>query len=127
MNRILDASALLALLNDEPGAERVASAVAAGASIGAVNLGEVAAKLADWGVSDAEIEEALGGLGLKVVAFDEGLAYRSAALRASTRDRGLSLGDRACLALGLRDAMPIVTADHTWAGLSVGLEFEWLR
>ncbi len=101
--------------------------MAAGATIGAVNLAEVAAKLSDWGVPDDERREALGGLGLHVVGFDEDLAYRSSALRGMTRDRGLSLGDRACVALGQRLGVPVLTSDRNWQGVAVGVEFEWVR
>lgn len=127
MTSILDASALLALLNDEPGATRVAEAVKSGAMIGAVNLGEVVAKLSDHGVRDAEIAELLGGLGLAVPPFDEAAAYATGNLRRTTPQRGLSFGDRACLTLALKEHVPVLTADRDWDGLVPGVRLEWIR
>lgn len=124
---LLDASALLALLQQEPGAERVAAAVAAGAVIGAVNLSEVVAKLDEWGVPHPEIHDALEALGLRVAPFDTGLAYAAGMLRRSGSARGLSLGDRACLALGVRDELPILTGDRAWEGVVPGAVLEWIR
>jgi ribonuclease VapC len=124
---ILDAPALLALLGDEPGADLVAAAIAEGASIGAVNLAEVASKLTGSGMPDAEVRDVLGGLVLRVHDFDEDLAHRVAALLPITRAHGLSLGDRACLALGQREGLPVLTADRTWAGLDLGLEVRSVR
>lgn len=124
---VLDASALLALLNDEPGAEHVAEAVVAGALISAVNLSEVAAKLSDYGLSAAEIREALGSLDLEIVPFGEALALGAGLLRAATRASGLSLGDRACLALAASLGLPALTADRHWAGLVPATEIVELR
>ena len=90
---VLDASALLALLNDEPGAELVAKSLPQ-AAISAVNLSEVVAKLADAGMPDEAIRDALRGLPLDVVPFDVEQAYDAGLLRSITRDVGLSLGDR---------------------------------
>lgn len=127
MTAVLDASALLALLAAEPGSDRVARAVARGALISAVNLSEVVAKLSDGGVPQREIEEALSGLGLHVRPFDQVQAYLAGSLRSSTRSRGLSLGDRACLALGLQEALPTLTADRNWADVVTGAEVEFIR
>src|ERR1051326_9025221 len=99
---VLDASALLAFVNGEPGADKVA-AVLGEAMISAVNFSEVAAKLTSRGVS---ADRALGELTeaeLEVVDFDRALALSTGALVAVTRERGLSLGDRACLALARRE------------------------
>lgn len=111
---VLDASALLALLNDEAGAAEVA-ATFPGALIGCVNLSEVVAKLNEKGMPEAEIRSALHGLGLEVASFDEELAYATGALRSSTRTLGLSLGDRACLALGVRTGLPVLTTESGWS------------
>ena len=96
-NAVLDASALLALLQDEPGSDRVLESLP-GALVCSVNLSEVVAKLTELGMPEPDIRVALS-LGLEVVAFDEALAYSAGALRPATRPAGLSLGDRACLAL----------------------------
>ena len=125
---VLDASALLCLLNGEPGAERVA-AVLPRAVISAVNLAEVATKLNDLGADADEARALLAPLHLVVVPLDEDMALAVGALRAATRAHGLSLGDRACLALAtLRGAMAL-TADKAWkdAGESVGVAVELLR
>lgn len=124
---VLDASALLALLNGEPGGQDVAPLIAAGAAINAVNLAEVVSKLADTGVPEPVIHAALDPLSLDVVAFDAVLAYRVGTLRPLTRNSGLSLGDRACLALAERLKLPAVTADRTWAGLIPGVTVQALR
>ena len=120
---VLDASAILAALYREPGAEVVETHYEAGI-VSSVNLSEVAAKLSDRGIPITEARELLSGLGLAVRPFDEGLAYVSGALRNATRSSGLSLGDRACLALGLVEAVPVVTVDRKWADISeaVGVE-----
>jgi ribonuclease VapC len=119
---VLDASAVLALLGDEPGADRVAAAVVGGAAVGAVNLAEVLTKLSDFGMPLSEAVDVLDGLGLQVVAFDAGAAHATAALCASTRARGLSLGDRAALALAATLGVPVLTTDVAWVGAVPAVE-----
>lgn len=125
-NVVLDASALLALLNEEPGAEEVEKTIP-GAVIGAVNLSEVVAKLAEGGMPEAAIQAALAGLELDIVPFDAPLAYRAGLLRVSTRSLGLSFGDRACLALGLQRGAPVLTTDRPWKELTLGVEIRAIR
>jgi ribonuclease VapC len=127
VNHVLDASAVLALLADEPGAERVADAIVAGATIGAVNLAEVLTKLADIGMPRVAAEDALDGLGLDVVAFDAAAARSSAGLREATRSRGLSLGDRAAIALAAARGVPVLTTDRAWLGAVPGVEVVLVR
>lgn len=122
----MDASALLALLNEEPGAEAVAQTIP-GAAISAVNLAEVVAKLAEIGVPERDIRAALGPLGLETVPLDEPMAYRTGLLRPQTRRLGLSLADQACLALGLARACPVLTADRAWRSLDLGLPIRVIR
>lgn len=116
---VLDASALLAFLLDEPGSDAVEEALAAGASMSAVNLSEVLTKLADIGL-DPEAEagslEEMGllGIAVDVEAFDRELALEAAKLRRSTKGHGLSLGDRACIALGRLRGATVLTAERTW-------------
>lgn len=111
---VLDASALLCLVNGEPGAARVA-AVLPRAVISSVNLAEGAAKLNELG-ADAETARALlAPLHLAVVTFDEAAAFAAGALRSATRSHGLSLGDRACLALAAQRSAVALTADRAWA------------
>ncbi len=85
--------------------------------VSAVNLSEVVAKLADYGVGSTEARAALDGLDLEVRAFDAAEAYTAGALRGATRALGLSLGDRACVALAVNLRSVAITADRAWAKL----------
>lgn len=124
---VLDASALLALLQDEAGAEAVL-AVLPGASMSAVNLAEVASKLADHGMPPEAVRAALEGVDLDLHAFATAAAHAVGALRGATRDCGLSLGDRACLALAQQLGAVALTADRSWQGLAIpGVAVELLR
>jgi PIN domain nuclease of toxin-antitoxin system len=107
---VLDASALLCLLNDEPGADQVAE-VLTRSLIGATNLAEVASKLRERGLSLDEVREALGGLHLDVRPLTSTQAMLIGDLRPATRSLGLSLGDRACLALAIKLNADIYTTD----------------
>ena len=117
---VLDASALLALMLGERGADQVLETLPA-AVIGAVNLAEVVAKLQERGVPDAEIDRNLAELDLPVVPFDRALAMAAGKLRSRTRSRGLSLGDRACLALAKQFNATALTADRPWTRLDPAL------
>ena len=123
---VLDASAVLAALAGEPGADAV-NAVLPNAVISAVNLTEVGAKLAERGMGEDEIRTTIGMLGLSVVVFDEDDAYAAAMLRMRTRGHGLSLGDRVCLALGIAKGAAIMTADRSWARLDIGADVRLIR
>ena len=125
-NVVLDASALLAVLRAEPGAERVEPRLE-GAGIGAVNLSEVVAKLIEDDVPEAETRRAIGRLELDVHAFDEQHAFIAGVLRRSTRALGLSFGDRACLALAQTLGVPALTADRSWSRLDLGVTIEVIR
>ena len=132
MTAVLDASALLALLKGEPGAERVAEALERGAYLSAVNLAEVLSKLADWGEDPAEAQARMAQVGLlgaavEVLPFTGEDALEVARLRALTRAYGLSFGDRACLALARRLGLPALTAERAWAELDLGIPVEVLR
>lgn len=110
---MFDASAVLALLFEEPGAEAARAQLRAGV-IGAANLAEVLAKLSDRGLPPTEAVRAVAILGLEVVPMTEAQARRSAELRPFTRAAGLSLGDRACLALAAELGVLALTADRNW-------------
>lgn len=116
---VLDASALLCLINGEPGAERVASVLPM-AVISAVNLAEVASKLNELGADVDTARALLAPLHLSVVPFDEATAYATGALRAVNQGQGLSLGDRACLALGASRGATALTTDKAWGSLEKG-------
>jgi PIN domain nuclease of toxin-antitoxin system len=118
---VADASAVIALLVGEPftgfDALRLPNA-----SISAVNLSEVLARLQEIGMPEAEIDNVLARLNLRVIAFDEPQPRATAQLHSVTRHAGLSLGDRACLGLGGILGCPVVTADRVWASVNVGVE-----
>ena len=125
---VLDASALLCLINGEPGSERVA-AVLPQALISAVNLAEVATKLNELGADADRARALLAPLHLSIVPFDEAAAYATGALRAATWGQGLSLGDHACLALCAKQDATALTTDKTWTKVAklVGVKVEMVR
>jgi len=123
---VLDASALLAILYQEPGGEGVLNYLP-GSLLSAVNLSEVVTKSVDMGMTLEEADLALSGFPYEVVAFDAEHASVAASLRAATRPFGLSLGDRACLALGLTSGLPVLTADRKWGECRLGVEILKIR
>jgi PIN domain nuclease of toxin-antitoxin system len=123
---VLDASAVLAFLQGEPGAALVETRLPR-AVICAVNLSEVAGKLIDAGMPEAEAREVLEALGIEVIPFDAPVAWQEAALRPLTRRFGLSLGDRACLATGFVLERPVVGGDNVWAELELPVAVELIR
>jgi PIN domain nuclease of toxin-antitoxin system len=115
---VLDASAVLALLNSEPGAAEVGAHLP-GAFLSAVNAAEVAAKLVDAGAEAEDAGRSLLRLGARILPFEQADVVPAAHLRTASRSAGLSLGDRACLALAERLAVPALTADRAWAELNL--------
>ncbi len=114
---ILDASAVLAVLNGERGEKKVIPILTESA-ISSVNLTEIAAKLLEAGMDEASARLAVSVLGIgEITDFTEDLAWEAARLRPLTRQYGLSLGDRACLALAIKLKIPAVTADKEWSKL----------
>lgn len=124
---VLDASALLSLLNQEQGWEMVLEALRRQAYVSAANWAEVAGKLVDAGMPEAEVREVLESLPVQVVSLNADLALRIGLLRLQTRALGLSLGDRACLALAENLGAPALTADRAWATLHIGVKVEVIR
>ena len=123
---VLDASAVLAVLQGETGSGVVVRH-AAESWISAANMAEVYGKLMTRGVpGHAAIEMAFGAV-KGVVAFNDGQARLTAELLQQTRALGLSLGDRACLALGMQRKLPVLTADKAWKSLRVGVEIRVIR
>jgi PIN domain nuclease of toxin-antitoxin system len=123
---VLDASSLLAFLHDEPGAQRVWKALP-GAMMSAVNWSEVVQKSLQRQVDIAGMRDDLSQVGLVFVPFTLVQAEIAALLWHKTRQSGLSLGDRACLALATERQAPILTADQAWSGLDLGLVIEQIR
>jgi PIN domain nuclease of toxin-antitoxin system len=124
---VLDASAVLALVRDEAGADKVARHVGR-AAISAVNLQEVIKELLVSGLDEATTRELLDELRLDVRAHDVGAAYAAAGLHAQTRQYGRGLGDRSCLALAVQLGVPALTADREWKKVGVQkLKVEHIR
>jgi PIN domain nuclease of toxin-antitoxin system len=123
---VLDSSALLAYVKAEPGADVVASMIG-DAIISAVNFAEAVSKLVDRGATLDIARAALGIATIDVVDFDRGLAERAGALIVKTRRKGLSLGDRACLALAERERVPALTGDSAWSKLDLPIEIRLIR
>lgn len=126
-NYVLDASALMALFQGESGSDKVAQAVKDGAAVSTVNLSEIASKLNELNTPQTLIQDAINALGLTVVDFNADLAYSVGLLRPLTRHVGLSLGDRACLALAQYLNLPAITSDRLWKNLSLGIAIEVIR
>lgn len=129
---VLDASALLAYLGDETGAEFVADAIASGATISTVSLAEALSTLANRGRDPANVVLELTELGLldgaiTVEPFTRADATEAARLRPLTRSAGLSLADRACLAVARRLAAAVLTADQVWGGLGLDVNIRPIR
>ena len=117
---VLDASALLAWIEDEPGSDLVGEVLGSGSAVmSAVNWAEVLAKLVDRGVSEEDRHRIRGGLDIDIRPFDEQAAVASASLRRATSGLGLSIGDRACLGLAVAEDVPALTADQAWSRVDV--------
>ena len=110
---ILDASAILALLLGEPGADKVKAALD-GSVMSAVNMAEVVSHYAKLGAARQDIEALLRPLPIRLVPLDAALSYDAGMLRPITLEGGLSLGDRCCLALAKREGLPALTAERRW-------------
>ncbi|MCX6038171.1 MAG: type II toxin-antitoxin system VapC family toxin [Chloroflexi bacterium] len=125
-NYVLDASALLSLLNSEDGSDLVLVFLPHSV-ISTVNLAEVVTRLSILGMPEGENREALTLLGLEIIPFDEEQAFRAGLLSAYTQPLGLSLGDRACLALALTTQSIALTADRVWKDLDIGVAISLIR
>lgn len=112
---VLDSSALVALLMQEPGSDLVATVMDEGrAVISAANWAEVAGRLARSGIAAKTVRAALTALNLEVIPLDSDLALEAGLMEAETRPLGLSLGDRCCLALAAREGETVLTTDRAW-------------
>ena len=123
---VLDSSAVLAVLQFETGADVVMDYLKDGA-ISAVNLTEVATKLVEHGHTIADARRTIAMLGMEVEPIDERQAYAAAALRIETKIKGLSVGDRHCLALGAKLGATVLTADRNWKLVKTGIDVKLIR
>lgn len=124
---VLDASAVLALIHNEPGADRVAKALVGGL-LGTVNLAEVVGKLVDVNVDPSRVRPLLSAAGVMIEPLLAGDAELAGALRSLDGGRALSLGDRCCLALAVRsDPAAVLTADRAWAAIDLPIHIELIR
>ncbi|RLQ85278.1 PIN domain-containing protein [Notoacmeibacter ruber] len=119
---VIDTSAILAYAFAERGAAKVERWIDAGAAVSTLTVQEAISKFCQSGMSRSEAEELILSLGLNAVALDLELAFAAGAMFAFTKPFGLSHGDRACLALGQKLAVPIVTADKAWTKVAGPLE-----
>lgn len=124
---VLDSSALMALFHEEPGNETVTQAIEDGAAISTVNLAEVASKLNDLGTPQELVQTAINVLALTIVDFNAEFAYQVGLLRSLTKRAGLSLGDRACLALARHLNLPALTTDRIWEGILPDVTVQVIR
>jgi ribonuclease VapC len=123
---VLNASALLAFLRKQPGANEVA-AVFTRSCISAVNLAETISKMIEYGNPLDDVSYQIERLRIPVFPFHAEPAKLVASLWKATRPAGLSLGDRACLALGLPQGLPVLATDRNWAKADVGVKVEMIR
>jgi ribonuclease VapC len=127
MNVVLDASALLALLHNEKGADKVEEAIFDKAVISTVNWTEVIQKAIARNISIDDLDNELAIVGLSYFSFDRQQARIAGNLWQQTRELGLSLGDRACLALAIHLDLPVLTADKIWQQLDIGVSIQLIR
>ncbi len=125
IENVLDASAVLAYLFSETGADKV-ELLLGNSVIGRINVTEVLTKLVQDGLAIDEAKETFDKLNLEVAEFDENQSLKAAELRPLTKHLGLSMGDRCCLALAILENLPAVTADRNWASLNL-CEIELIR
>lgn len=126
MSVVLDASALLAFLQNEPGSDALAKALGQ-SMISAVNWCEVIQKSLAKGVDIAGLADDMAVLGVRILPYTAQHAETAGRLWLQSRSLGLSLGDRSCLALGLERRLPVLTTDRAWLALDIGLDIRAIR
>jgi ribonuclease VapC len=125
-NVVLDTSAIIAVIKGERGADRVRPFVP-GAVVSAVTVAELASVLTRGGAPPEAVAEAIDDFQFAVEPFDRPRALAAGLLIAKTGRGGLSLGDRACIALAIELGLPAMTADHPWRDLDLGVEVQFIR
>jgi len=127
MNRyVLDASCLLALINEEDGRDIVQKALP-GSIMSSVNVSEVVTVLTRLGIPHEKIRSTIKNLVHSVIPFDEEQAYIAGQFYIKTQEKGLSFGDRACLSLGKAKNMSVLTADRPWSQVDCGVDVQLIR
>jgi PIN domain nuclease of toxin-antitoxin system len=126
LTTVLDTSAILAVFREEAGADLVLAHWPE-ALVSSVSIVEIVTKFIDWGQSPDTAEANAAALGLTTVELDDEMAVTAGKLRATTKHLGLSLGDRACLALAIHRQAIVLTADRAWMSLDVGCKIEAIR
>jgi len=123
---VLDASVIIAAVLQEPGGEHAVGHPLP-PLVSAVNYAEALTRLVDLGRHSNAVYEALSLVPMEIVGFEQHQAEISAELRSATRSHGLSLGDRACLALAVSRKAKALTADRAWEQLALPIEIELVR
>ena len=124
---VLDASALMAVINREAGADKLTPQILSNAAASTVNLAEVHGNLLQRGFTPEDAWTAANATIQEVVAFTAGQARTAGDLVPQTRALGLSLGDRASLALGISLHATVYTADRSWKNLNIGVRILVIR
>lgn len=124
---VLDASVILAVIHQEPGWEKLPRALLETAAVSTVNLTEVQSKLVFYGWNPDDAWEDATGVAGQVFAFSSEQAKNAGSLIAQTRASGLSLGDRACLALAMELNAPVYTTDRSWKNLKLAIPVHLIR
>lgn len=123
---VVDTSAAIAAMRNERGGD-IVRADAEDLVLSSVNLAEVVSVLIRKGLTLSEAYENIEEFGFDILDFDRNLAEETGVMIAQTRGRGLSLGDCACLALAARENLPVLTADHGWEGITLGVQVQFIR
>jgi len=123
---VIDSSVILAFMNREDGWEK-AKAIIPDGVVSSLIYAEIVTRLTLRGGSASNIDRAWEELECAVEPFTAERARAAGLLVAATRERGLSLADRACLALGLELGSPVFTTDRAWAGLTIGADIRLIR
>jgi PIN domain nuclease of toxin-antitoxin system len=123
---ILDSSAIMAVINQEPGREKVEPLLTM-SLMSSVNMSEIIGRMVLRGASAADAHENIFHLVPYIIPFDEELAVMAGGLIIQTKSFGLSLGDRACLATAQKLGVEVVTADKQWAKLDLLVKIRFIR